>query len=63
MTFVTVVTEAPVSYGSMMVKIDSNAHVGDEVTLVRRDGQVVGIVTRQYSFPILILGGVNKIRV
>ena len=30
---VTVVTEAPVSYSSMMVKIDTNAHVGDEGAL------------------------------
>lgn len=60
---VTVVTEAPVSYSSMMVKIDTNAHVGDEGALVRRDGRVVGIVTtEQYGSHILILGGVNKVK-
>lgn len=60
---VTVVTEAPVSYSSMMVKIDTNAHIGDEGALVRRDGHVVGIVTtEQYGSHILILGGVNKVK-
>ncbi|MCF0248083.1 MAG: 4Fe-4S binding protein [Synergistes sp.] len=60
---VTVVTEAPVSYSSMMVKIDTNAHIGDEGALVRRDGRVVGIVTtEQYGSHILILGGVNKVK-
>ncbi|WP_288503321.1 4Fe-4S binding protein [Cloacibacillus evryensis] len=60
---VTVVTEAPVSYSSMMVKIDTNAHIGDEGALVRRSGRVVGIVTtEQYGSHILILGGVNKVK-
>lgn len=60
---VTVVTEAPVSYSSMMVKIDTNAHIGDEGALVRREGRVVGIVTtEQYGSHILILGGVNKVK-
>ena len=60
---VTVVTEAPVSYSSMMVKIDTNVHIGDEGALVRRNGRVVGIVTtEQYGSHILILGGVNKVK-
>lgn len=60
---VTVVTEAPVSYSSMMVKIDTNIHIGDEGALVRRNGRVVGIVTtEQYGSHILILGGVNKVK-
>lgn len=60
---VTVVTEAPVSYSSMMVKIDTNAHVGDEGALVRRSGRVVGIVTtEQYGSHVLILGGVNRVK-
>lgn len=60
---VTVVTEAPVSYSSMMVKIDTNAHIGDEGALVRRNGRVVGIVTtEQYGSHVLILGGVNKVK-
>jgi NAD-dependent dihydropyrimidine dehydrogenase PreA subunit len=60
---VTVVTEAPVSYSSMMVKIDTNTHIGDEGALVRRNGRVVGIVTpEQYGSHILVLGGVNKVK-
>ena len=60
---VTVVTEAPISYSSMMVKIDTNIHIGDEGALVRRHGRVVGIVTtEQYGSHILILGGVNKVK-
>ena len=60
---VTVVTEAPISYSSMMVKIDSNLHIGDEGALVKRDGKVVGMVsTEQYGSHILILGGLNKVK-
>lgn len=60
---VTVVTEAPVSYSSMMVKIDTNCHIGDEGALVRRDGKVVGILTtEQYGSHILIIGGVNRVK-
>ncbi len=63
MDVVTVVTEAPVSYSSMMVKIDSNAHIGDEGAIVRRMGKPVGIVTtEQYGSHILILGGVNRVK-
>jgi len=60
---VTVVTEAPVSYSSMMVKIDTNYHIGDEGALVRRDGKVVGILTtEQYGSHIMIIGGVNRVK-
>lgn len=60
---VTVVTEAPISYSSMMVKIDTNSHIGEEGALVRRDGRVVGMVTtEQYGSHVLILGGVGKVK-
>ena len=60
---VTVVTEAPISYSSMMVKIDTNLHIGDEGASVRRDGRVVGMVTtEQYGSHVLILGGVGKVK-
>jgi hypothetical protein len=60
---VTVVTEAPISYSSMMVKIDTNLHIGDEGAAVRRDGRVVGMVTtEQYGSHVLILGGVGKVK-
>jgi len=60
---VTVVTEAPISYSSMMVKIDTNMHIGNESAIVRRDGKEVGIVsTEQYGSQILIIGGVNRVK-
>jgi len=60
---VTVVTEAPVSYSSMMVKIDTNIHIGEEGALVKRDGRVVGTVsTEQYGSQILILGGIGRVK-
>ncbi len=60
---VTVVTEAPISYSSMMVKIDTNAHIGDEGAAVKYEGKPVGSVSvEQYGSQILILGGVNKVK-
>ncbi len=60
---VTVVTEAPISYSSMIVKIDTNLHIGDEGSLVKRDGKAVGMVTaEQYGSHVLLLGGVNRVK-
>jgi NAD-dependent dihydropyrimidine dehydrogenase PreA subunit len=60
---VTVVTEAPVSYSSMMVKIDTNVHIGNEGDKIRRDGKVVGTVsTEQYGHQMIIIGGVNRVK-
>lgn len=60
---ITAVTEAPISYSSMMVKIDSNIHIGDEGAAVRCQGHEVGTVsTEQYGSQILILGGVNRVK-
>ncbi len=60
---VTVVTEAPISYSSMMVKIDTNKYIGKEGAIVRRDGKEVGTVsTEQYGSQIIILGGVNRVK-
>jgi ferredoxin len=60
---VTVVTEAPISYSTMVVKIDTNAHVGEEGAKVRRDGKVVGMVTaEQYGSQVLTIGGVNLVK-
>lgn len=60
---VTVVTEAPISYSSMMVKIDTNIHLGDEGALVRRNGKPVGAVSaEQYGSQILIFGGCNRVK-
>lgn len=60
---VTVVTEAPISYSSMMVKIDTNIHIGSEGAKIRRDGKEVGTVsTEQYGHQMIILGGVNRVK-
>lgn len=57
---ITVVTEAPLSYSGVKVKIDTNFHIGEEGAKVRRDGRVVGIVdTEEYGSKILSLGGAN----
>lgn len=57
---VTVVTEAPLSYSGVKVKIDTNYHIGAEGAKVRRDGKVVGMVdTEEYGSKMLSLGGAN----
>lgn len=60
---VTVVTEAPISYSSLMVKIDTNIHLGDEGAIVRRNGKDVGMVsTEQYGSQMLLFGGCGRVK-
>lgn len=57
---VTVVTEAPLSYSGVMVKIDTNFWIGEEGAKVKRNGRVVGLVdTEQYGSKMLSIGGAN----
>lgn len=57
---VTVVTEAPLSYSGVKVKIDTNFHIGAEGAKVKRDGKVVGMVdTEEYGSKMLSIGGAN----
>ncbi|NMB35218.1 MAG: 4Fe-4S binding protein [Firmicutes bacterium] len=57
---VTVVTEAPLSYSGVKVKIDTNFHIGDEGAKVRRQGRIVGMVdTEEYGSKMLSIGGAN----
>lgn len=57
---VTVVTEAPLSYSGVKVKIDTNFFIGEEGAKVRRNGQVVGMVdTEEYGSKMLSIGGAN----
>jgi Pyruvate/2-oxoacid:ferredoxin oxidoreductase delta subunit len=57
---VTVVTEAPLSYSGVKVKIDTNMHIGEEGSKVKRDGKVVGMVTtEEYGSKMLTIGGAN----
>ncbi len=57
---VTVVTEAPLSYSGVKVKVDTNLHIGEEGSKVRRDGQIVGMVeTEEYGSKMISIGGAN----
>lgn len=57
---VTVVTEAPLSYSGLKVKIDTNLFIGEEGAKVTRQGKVVGMVTtEEYGSKMLTLGGAN----
>lgn len=57
---VTVVTEAPLSYSGVKVKIDTNFFIGDEGSRVKRNGQVVGMVeTEEYGSKMISVGGAN----
>jgi hypothetical protein len=57
---VTVVTEAPLSYSSIMVKVDTDMPIGREGADVRVGKRTVGMVTtEQYGSKMLWIGGVN----
>ncbi|MDP4159301.1 MAG: 4Fe-4S binding protein [Bacillota bacterium] len=57
---VTVVTEAPLSYSGIKVKIDTNMHIGEEGAKVKRNGKVIGMVdTEEYGSKMLSIGGAN----
>ena len=57
---VTVVTEAPLSYSGVKVKIDTNFYIGEEGASVRRDGKIVGMLfTEEYGSKMISIGGVN----
>jgi hypothetical protein len=57
---VTVVTEAPLSYSGVKVKVDTNFFIGKEGAKVRRQGRIVGRVeTEEYGSKMIAIGGVN----
>ncbi|MGD8562429.1 MAG: 4Fe-4S binding protein [Desulfarculaceae bacterium] len=59
---VTVVTEAPLSYSGLKLKIDTDLEVGPEGAQVCFEGRPVGMVeTEEYGSKILALGGVNHL--
>ena len=59
---VTVVTEVPLSYSSIMVKIDTDLFIGREGADVLVGKRVVGMVeTEQYGSKMLHIGGVNRL--
>ena len=57
---VTVVTEAPLSYSSLLLKIDTDRPIGEEGAPVLYKGRRVGhVTTEQYGSKMLSVGGVN----
>jgi NAD-dependent dihydropyrimidine dehydrogenase PreA subunit len=57
---VTVVTEAPLSYSGIMVKIDTDIPIGEEGAPILAGKRKVGlVVTEQYGSKMLSIGGVN----
>jgi 6-hydroxynicotinate reductase len=57
---VTVVTEAPLSYGGIKVKVDTDLPMGNEGAPVLRGKKKVGhLCTEEYGSKILSLGGAN----
>ena len=59
---VTVVTEVPLSYSSIMVKIDTDVFIGTEGADIMVGKRVVGMVeTEQYGSKMLHIGGVNRL--
>lgn len=57
---ITVVTEAPLSYSGIKVKIDANVHIGEEGAPVLCGGVAIGLVdTEEYGAKMLSLGGAN----
>ena len=56
------VTEAPLSYSGVKLKIDTDLEVGKEGDLVKFEGRTVGMVeTEEYGSKILAIGGVNRL--
>ena len=59
---VTVVTEAPLSYSAVTVKLDTNTYIGEEGDPVYRGGKVVGMVaTEEYGSKMIDVGGANRL--
>ncbi len=59
---VTVVTEVPLSYSSVLVKVDTNVNIGKEGSKIFVGKRIVGMVeTEQYGSKMLHIGGVNRL--
>ena len=57
---VTAVTEAPLTFSGIKVKIDTDYFIGEETAAVKRQGQIVGhVTTEEYGSKMLSLGGAN----
>ncbi|MDR1044440.1 MAG: 4Fe-4S binding protein [Candidatus Adiutrix sp.] len=59
---VTVATEVPLSYSSILVKVDTDIHIGKQGAPVIFEGREVGLLeTEQYGSKMLHIGGVNRL--
>lgn len=59
---VTVLTEVPLSYSGVKLKVDTDQEIGLEGADVKFQGRTVGMVeTEQYGSKILAVGGVNRL--
>ena len=59
---VTVVTEAPLSYSGVKVKLDTNTNIGEEGDPVFFQGKEVGMIdTEEYGSKMLTIGGANHL--
>jgi len=59
---VTVVTEVPLSYSSVLVKVDTDVNMGKEGSAIFVGKRMVGMVeTEQYGSKMLHIGGVNRL--
>ena len=55
---VTAVTEAPLTFSGIKVKIDTDNFIGEETALVKRNGHTVGhVTTQEYGSVMLSIGG------
>ena len=59
---VTTVTEAPLSYSGVLVKLDTNTYIGEEGDQVYCEGKPVGMVhTEEYGSKMIYVGGANHL--
>lgn len=59
---VTVATEVPLSYSSILVKVDTDVHIGEEGAPIIFEGREIGMLeTEQYGSKMLHIGGVNRL--
>lgn len=59
---ITAVTEAPLSYSGIKIKIDTERNLGEETTPILFNKRVVGhLCTEEYGSKILSIGGVNRL--
>jgi hypothetical protein len=60
---VTVVTESPLTYSSLIVKVDTDRFIGSEMAPVKHKGAKVGhVTTEQYGSKMISLGGINVMK-